>query len=818
SPNAVFYNFHPGPLGRATEVQNSLLNDPPTSYLTLISLLKSDWGAFHWNPFVAGGIPGFGSSASAALTPFILIPALLLPLAAVYIGIIVLKLNASFLFAYLWLREERLGKRGAAIGAIIFAASGVFAVRWLWQATNATALYPALLWLACRAARGRRTSLVALTLIALAYALAGFPATMAYGAWIVAIYFLYLCIRWRRIPLARVGEGLAATAIALMIAAPSIVPLVQFVRRTGYLGSRGVASSTIFFPRSEWLSFIRPDRLGNPAYHNWTGAAALGAMNNYVEASVYAGILAIVLVPIALLDRRARNRWFWIAAMAVILGGMFGSPLIAPLLARLPGIKYSPMTRLQMLLPVACAYLAASGASLLNRKVRFATTNGRLAAFRAAAGSIVSIILIVAASGDLAVFAGRFYPYLEPASANVPATPTIAYLQSQRGAFRVAPFFNYLWPNSSELFRIEDVRSHFSSEEKYRRLLTRIDPSCWGGMSTILQFNSLQFHFDDPLTGMLGIRYYVEHKAIDIIRWSIFKSTVPGVKEDGAIRMTPGMALERTILVDAEPFYAAELPVNVEQTTGPAACLRVALKRASTGELLWQRAFTPADLAVMQKAYVPIRPFARLGDALALRVEAVDMTANLLRSVPVAGEAPLFYGRVTGPVIFDRELPDGRLFLNLGEVPRFHAVWKWRHGTEAQFLADRAIDFGDEAFVTDGNAGVPDYAAIAARDRTARLRVRKENEGNWQIDTDATVPFFLASSEKLTPELQIRIDGAVARAIEINSLFAGVPVGAGKHTVRFERRIGRGWWPIASLGVILLVAGAVVDRRSFRTS
>src|SRR6185295_2526540 len=133
--------------------QNPLLNDPPTAYLTVMSLLKSDPGAFHWNPYVASGIPGFGSSAAAVLSPFILLPVLLVPLAWVYTAIVFLKLNASFVFAYLWLREERLGRRGAAVGAIVAAGAGVYAVRWLWQITNATALYPALLWILRRGGR-----------------------------------------------------------------------------------------------------------------------------------------------------------------------------------------------------------------------------------------------------------------------------------------------------------------------------------------------------------------------------------------------------------------------------------------------------------------------------------------------------------------------------------------------------------------------------------------------------------------------------------------------------------------------------------------
>src|SRR5207248_8523370 len=117
----------------------------------------------------------------------------------------------------------------------------------------------------------------------------------------------------------------------------------------------------------------------------------------------------------------------------------------------------------------------------------------------------VALVLAVACAADLAVFAGRFHPFLEPALASPPSTPTIAFLQSQPGPFRIAPFFDYLWPNSSELYRLEDVRSHFSSEESYRRLLERIDPSAALTSSTVINFDSRKFNFDDPLVGMLNI-------------------------------------------------------------------------------------------------------------------------------------------------------------------------------------------------------------------------------------------------------------------------------------------------------------------------
>ncbi|HEY8183535.1 MAG TPA: hypothetical protein VII32_14930, partial [Thermoanaerobaculia bacterium] len=77
-------------------------------------------------------------------------------------------------------------------------------------------------------------------------------------------------------------------------------------------------------------------------------------------------------------------------------------------------------------------------------------------------------------------------------------------------------------------------------------------------------------------------------------------------------------------------------------------------------------------------------------------------------------------------------------------------------------------------------------------------------------------PTFLASSEKLTPELRVSIDGRDVKPIQINMLFAGVPVPAGPHDVIFTRRIGRGWWWLSGLAAIACIALSIIDilRRS----
>jgi len=790
SPNDVFYNFEPWKSVRQVVAQNSLINDPPTAYYTVLSLIKTDWRAFHWNPFIGSGVPGFGSTL---LAPFSFFPALLLPLPWIYTGIILLKLNVAFWLAYLWLREERLGKRGAATGAILFAAAGPIAVRWWWHVTNAAPLYPALLWIALRTARGKRTPAWAIGLIALCYALSAFPATMAYGAYAAAAYFLFVLIRERRFSIRIVIVTTLATILGIAIAAPSFIPLAQLVRRSGYLGSRANAAAEHVFPPRHFALFVDPDHLGNIALRDWRGDRALGTLNNYIEATVYVGIIALPLIFLAIANRRAQSRWFWLAMLAIMLAAMFGVPPIAKIVASLPGFKYSPLTRIELMLPIAAAYLAAAGAALIAR--------GR---FRI----VIAMLLAVASAADLAVFAGRFYPYLDPQLASPPAGATVAFLQSQPKPFRIAPFFDYLWPNSSELYRLEDVRSHFSSEGSYRRLLERIDPSAALTTSTVINFNSLKFDFNDPLISMLGIRYLLEQRSIDVIKWTIFANTKPGVKEIAAMVIEPGRSVQRHVHIDAEPFYAIELSMEVQAALGRAAHLDVSLLKGAN--VVYARSFAEGDITALNKIYIPLRPYARLGETVVLRIASNGMRVRMLSgATDVAGDAPLFYGRVVTPIIFERDLPDGRIFRNVAEVPRFHAVTRVRRMTTDELLATKNIDFADEAVITD-----PRPLQVEASDAVVTLRSYADDE--QIVDVSAPAKTLLASSQKLTPELRVTVDDRVVEPIEINVLFAGIPIPPGNHRVVFAQRLGRSWWPMSGVALLLLIALAVFDH--FRTA
>ncbi|HEX9161214.1 MAG TPA: hypothetical protein VF980_05865, partial [Thermoanaerobaculia bacterium] len=236
---------------------------------------------------------------------------------------------------------------------------------------------------------------------------------------------------------------------------------------------------------------------------------------------------------------------------------------------------------------------------------------------------------------------------------------------------------------------------------------------------------------------------------------------------------------------------------SIDQTFGVAPSLHVDLIK--NGALAWSRIFASSDVAVMNKIYVPMRPYARAGERVTLRLRSQGMVIRLLKAA-AAGETPLYYGRVTIPLVFDRQFRDGRIFRNLAEVPRFHAVARVRKLNADEFLAAKDIDFAGEAVITDDPVFPP--ATIAS---DARVQLLRYAPAEQRIRVEASAPVFLASSEKLTPELRIDIDGKRARPIEINTLFAAVIVPAGKHEVVFTRRIGRGWWPAAILAALAII-------------
>lgn len=803
SPNDVFYHYEPWTTARPIEAQNPTLDAASTGILTVLSLVKNEPAALHWNPYIGSGIPGFGSSV--VLSPFMLLPALLLPLLLLHTGIIVAKVNFGFVFAYLWLREERMGKGPAALGAIVFAAAGIYSVWWLMHPTNATVLYPAFLYLAARIAGGRRVSILLTSLVALFAIMAGFPAMIAYGVWVTIPYCAFRLLQRRALPLREIARATAGVTLAVLISAPFFFSFVSFLKRTGYLEARATTAAQHVYPLDHFASFISPFRLGDPAAHLWTGDPRLGYSNEFVEASVYLGLLTVPLLALGVFRRRAASRWFFLALTALVLLVIFGPLSVREIAGGLPGLRYSPLTRLRVLLPAGASYLAAAGLAFLVSAWR----RGRLGTFIwIPVGAAVLFTSI-----DLSLFAARFYPYLTPAVATPPASETIAFLRAQKAPFRVAPFFTFAYPNTAELLRFEDVRSHFSSESDYRKLMLRIDPGAWDSPTLIL-FNSLKTRLADPLFGFLNVRYFVEQRNIDIVRWSIFEHTKLDVPDRGVLPLNPGDVMRRTIIVGSELFYALELHATFESATTPDAKLVATLIRPETGAVAFRRTLTADELRRMNKVYLPVARFASPDNALQLVVESRGIKARLIRSDAPPGESPLYYGRVTWPIVLTHELSDGRIFENLAELPRYYPVWSLATMPDEEFLRNDSLDLAHVAVIpAAGDTLSTRLSAVPAALRRVHFRVTRYEPAEQVVETDSPAPFFMATSEKLNRELTVSIDGKQVSPVKINTMFAGIPIEGGKHTVEFRRRVGGGWWIPSGLATIALIGIAIGDRK-----
>ncbi len=809
SPNDVFFSYEPWISANHVESQNSLMNDPATSYLTLVSMLRDDPGSFHWNRYIASGIPGFGSVASAVLSPFILLPALLLPLSLLYSGIVLLKIVVAFFFAYLWLREERLGKSASAIGATIFALSGIYSVWWLWQLTNATVLFPALMFFVARLAKGKRNSFPLMLLVALSFALAGFPAAVAAGGYVAVLYFVFSALRVRKLRPSGVMSAAAAGALALLIASPLLAPFVQFLRRSGYLESRAEALSSFRYPTEHLLSFIAPFRLGSPSLHDWTGDASLGVANNFIETTIYVGCVALLLALLGVFNRRASARFFWLALLALLVHLLFfASPLVA-VLETLPGLRYSLLSRLRIILPLCFCYLGAAGAASVFRWSR----RWRVGTFLA---KPLPVLLVLVTATELALFAGRFYPFIEPHLTKVPDSETVSFLQAQPRPFRFVAMMDYLWPNASELYRLEDIRSHFGSEAAYREILERIDPESFGKRGTVLMLNSLSADLNDPFVSFLNVKYLLEHRSIDILRWKVNAATRQVGTIEGSITPDAGHTVRALLQSGDGVVHAVELVARIARPGANVRCV-VALRQPETGKVISSRTFSSHELMTQEKLYLSTNGRADSFSALLLEVTFLGGSGELLRARPEGvGGAPIVFGLVRSGLILDRELSDGRIFENVAALPRWFAIWNVVRGTGRDYLRLRQ-DLGAVATTTEAlPSSMGTLGQVPRHRRRALIDIQKYEGNEQQLRTISEVPFLLASSEKITPELRVSVDGREVNPMKINGMFAAVPVPAGSHQIVFSRRIGRGWWIVSLLALLAAFGATLVGNRRFR--
>ena len=492
-----------GPDG-VLESENRLLSDPAASgETTLVRYRKFPEGLF-WNPWVASGGIGPFHLAQGFLSPFVALPAFLLPEAGIETGILFLKFNFAFLAAYAFFRSRRFSDLAASAGAAAWAFATGQTVWGLWMQTSVSVTYPLLLMAVDRALDEERDPR-AIRFAALSLLLClsgGFPHWILYGAGAAALYFLIRAIALRGKGAARALFRLAAAgAIAAAILTPPILATSRFLRESGYRELRRGMGASFALPLRHLLLYAWPNYLGTPRRDDYSGVGWIPG-DNYIETAAGVGVAAAALAVVGLattLRRRGRRREALFAAVlaAAIAIPLYGGGGILAVVGRLPLLDISLFARAKILIVFALAILAACGVEALERAA--ADSPLRRLALRA-----VPFVIAI----PLALLALDFYPECRPEQAVFRDTPGVVRLrEAARRGERFAAAGWTLIPNVSEALGLDDVRGHFLLDAGYRRLITAADPHAYGSHGTYLVFDPQSLDVRSAVLDLLGVRW-----------------------------------------------------------------------------------------------------------------------------------------------------------------------------------------------------------------------------------------------------------------------------------------------------------------------
>jgi len=256
-------------------------------------------------------------------------------------------------------------------------------------------------------------------------------------------------------------------------------------------------------------------------------------------------------------------------------------------------------------------------------------------------------------------------------------------------------------------------------------------------------------------------------------------------------------------------IFAVELPAEIRERGTIA---RASIRRVSTGDEVAAFVYDDSVASFIPRMYLPI--WARVAPGEALTFELTIEKGVL--SVPLTEEGELLLGWVRTPVIPHSSRIDGKIFENVAVLPRHWPVWNVRRLSLDEMLKDRTIDFRTTAILTsESTQSLPQMSPVTGRQLT--IRVTHYDGATTELTVDTKSSVLLATSEKITPDMRVSLDGSSVEPVEINGMFAGIPLTSGTHRITITRRIGRAYWPLSIVGLLLLGAASLVALRGRTT-
>jgi hypothetical protein len=455
-----------------------------------------------------------------------------------------LKLCLAGWFTLIYLRLLGVSRAGAFLAGVVFSLCG-FMIVWLGHPhVNSAMWLPLLLYCvekSFKCGRGNAFTAPALrawVVFAIAFAcmiLGGHPPTAIQVTVTVAIYFLFRLMEHRDDqPLTRAGLLAGSVAAGLLLAAPEIVPYLEYyVHSSSVESSASLARWSLHLTPASLIRFLAPNILGNPAKGFTDLPSLLGwreadpyEVDNFNERTGYIGILPLFLALCAIWFRRDRFTRFYFSLAIVSTLVIFGVWPFAAIAHALPILRDVNETRLLLIVGFSMAVLAGLGWDELGRMQAQRPKLLVTASFFAVAGVVVlwfwfvtapnlhnldsahraflrAQFLILAAgmlaalllaawparstrwipavvclgwtAVDLLCFAMGYNPSISR-DRYYPKTPAIAWLQKDEALFRIFAGGSTLGPDCAEVFGLSDARGcDYMTVRRYEELITGRD-------------------------------------------------------------------------------------------------------------------------------------------------------------------------------------------------------------------------------------------------------------------------------------------------------------------------------------------------------
>ncbi len=356
-----------GPFANDFRPHNSLLSDVLVQFVPWFKVSReilADGSMPLWNIYSGGGLPLMANMQAQTFWPL----SLFIYLFNFKLGLLLYAAGKLFLtgfFSYLFLKEIRLSKAVALIGAIALMFVGFNFVWLMWPHTNAVFLMPLGFYLVERYFRTEETRLP--IWFALAFALGffgGHPETFFHVVFVVALFFIYkLAVTWvnATAALKHFGRWAGAVILGVGLSAILLLPFAEYLQLSQALVDRTGHVNQYYLPHFALILNFIPDLFGNPAIGD--RYYAFGPNLNYNESVMgYVGVTFLFLAFFACIRLwKQRLVGFFIFMAALCAAVSYHFPVIFDLITKLPGFDAGANHRLMLMFGFAVVVLGCIG-------------------------------------------------------------------------------------------------------------------------------------------------------------------------------------------------------------------------------------------------------------------------------------------------------------------------------------------------------------------------------------------------------------------------------------------------------------------------